>query len=207
MSHIEFREVGFRFSEKWILRGLSFKFQGPALVAIVGASGSGKTTLLKLIAGLLEPTEGEIARASSSTGWVPQDVGLFPWMTVAENVAFPMRLRGNRQVPNEEGAIMSVCKSLGIGNLMSRMPAEISGGEAQRVGIARAIASGSDILLMDEPFSALDDANIGAALQLIQKEFIDAFSGLGFISSHKIFEGILPTKVQKIYLDISNDET
>lgn len=200
MARIEFRNVGFRYGDRWILRNLSFKFDEPGLVAIVGASGSGKTTLLKLAAGLLQPHEGEVICDAKSIGWVPQDVGLFPWMTVFENIALPMSLR-RKNTPQEESQVVTgLSEALGIGDLVSRLPKDISGGEAQRAGIARALAAKSDLLLMDEPFSALDDAKIKDVTKLVWKEFVERRSGLGLISSHKDFARVLPKRIDLVNL-------
>jgi osmoprotectant transport system ATP-binding protein len=137
-------------------------------VALVGGSGSGKTTLLKTINGLITPDSGEVMVGGRSLGggdlhqlrrrigYVFQEIGLFPHMTVAENVAVVPRLErwdGARIAARVRELLELVALPQ---ELAARMPAELSGGQRQRVGVARALAAGPEIMLMDEPFGALD---------------------------------------------------
>jgi NitT/TauT family transport system ATP-binding protein len=143
------------------LRDVSFAAQTHEFVCIVGPSGCGKTTLLKIIAGLIPPSSGEItflADGSSSsprTALVFQDHGLFPWMSVLDNVAFGLEMRGCPKKERQERARAFVEK-VGLGTFTHNYPHELSVGMRQRVGIARAFVTDSDILLMDEPFGSLD---------------------------------------------------
>lgn len=125
---------------------------------MVGPSGCGKTTLLSMIAGLLTPTEGTLLVAGQpvaprrpGTALIMQDYGLLPWKTVFQNVALGLQIR--RQPLD---AAYQAMEEVGIAHLASRWPHQLSGGQRQRVAIARSLALSPDLLLMDEPFSALD---------------------------------------------------
>jgi osmoprotectant transport system ATP-binding protein len=150
------------------LDGVSLSVRPGEFLAVVGASGSGKTTLLRLVNRLLEPGAGEVRIGGADIrsldpvslrrriGYVFQEVGLFPHMTVAENIAITPRLLGW----DEARRAARVSELLGLVRLdasyAGRFPAQLSGGERQRVGVARALASSPEIVLMDEPFAALD---------------------------------------------------
>jgi NitT/TauT family transport system ATP-binding protein len=131
-------------------------------VAIVGPSGCGKTTLLNMIAGFIPPSRGEIHLDGRSVkgpgpdrGVVFQSFALFPWKTVLENVTFGPKMRG---VPRDERDRIGqeYLALVGLAGTEGRYPAELSGGMQQRVGVARALANGPDVLLMDEPFASVD---------------------------------------------------
>src|SRR5712692_2156873 len=132
------------------------------LVCLIGASGCGKSTLLRIIAGFEEPTTGDvssqgkpIAGPGSDRGMVFQDYALFPWMTVRQNVGFGPR---QRQLPRREIEEIAgeFVKLVGLERFADRYPSQLSGGMKQRVAIARVLANDASILLMDEPFGALD---------------------------------------------------
>jgi NitT/TauT family transport system ATP-binding protein len=124
-------------------------------VCVVGASGCGKSTLLSLIAGLDRPTSGRIDTGGRRPALMFQEAALLPWLTVARNVDLPMRLRraGRRERAAEVGRLLRLVRLEGCAE---RRPHELSGGMRQRVALARALAQRSDVLLMDEPFAALD---------------------------------------------------
>ncbi|MGE0308685.1 MAG: ABC transporter ATP-binding protein [Acidimicrobiia bacterium] len=129
-------------------------------VCLVGPSGCGKSTFLRLAAGLLRPTEGELTlelsgHTPSPISMVFQDHSVFPWMTVRDNVAFGLRSRGVRKREAVDMGMEWVVK-LGLQDFAGAYPATLSGGMRQRVSIARALAVGPEVLLMDEPFAALD---------------------------------------------------
>lgn len=132
------------------------------LVCVVGASGSGKSTLLRIVAGLDLPTSGEVrangARVNgpgSDRGMVFQTYTLYPWMTVAANVGFGLKLKGYPLAFREE-RIAYYLDVVGLSEFATAMPKQLSGGMKQRVAIARALANQPQVLLMDEPFGALD---------------------------------------------------
>jgi NitT/TauT family transport system ATP-binding protein len=128
---------------------------------VVGPSGCGKTTLLKLLAGLLAPTSGRVVfetnadRAGPDTAMVFQEHGLFPWMTVLDNVAFGLEMQGVSRGERHARAAEFIDR-VGLARSPHRYPHELSVGMRQRVGIARAFVTGSDVLLMDEPLGSLD---------------------------------------------------
>jgi NitT/TauT family transport system ATP-binding protein/sulfonate transport system ATP-binding protein len=135
---------------------------GGAFVCLIGASGCGKSTLLRIVAGFEEPTTGEVLVAGkpvsapgSDRGMVFQDYALFPWMTVRQNIGFGPR---QRQLPRKEVDEIAgeFVKLVGLEHAANRYPNQLSGGMKQRVAIARVLANHANILLMDEPFGALD---------------------------------------------------
>ena len=169
---IEFRDVAFHINDilaRMIVSGISLEIpQGETLV-LLGRSGSGKTTLLKLINGLLLPSKGEVLvqdrptadwdpiRLRRGIGYVIQEAGLFPHFTVAENVALVPTLE-KWDAPRTAARIQEMLHLVGLDprEFARRRPRELSGGQRQRVGVARALAADPPILLMDEPFGALD---------------------------------------------------
>ena len=145
------------------LQNVSLDIPAAKLTAILGPSGCGKTTLLKVIAGLIKPTSGivkvrgkEIEGPGPDRALVFQDFALLPWATVLQNVGFGLRARG---VPKKEGEETSLhyIKEVGLLGFEDKYPHQLSGGMRQRTGLARALTINSDILLMDEPFSAVDE--------------------------------------------------
>ncbi|SPH18183.1 Taurine import ATP-binding protein TauB [Defluviimonas aquaemixtae] len=145
------------------LKNLSLDFPKGQLTSLLGPSGCGKTTLLKIIAGLLDPTSGEVevnGRAVTGPGpdraFVFQDFALLPWANVIRNVAFGLELRGVAQSEREDIAARYI-RQVGLAGFEKSYPHELSGGMRQRVGLARALSVDAQVLLMDEPFSAVDE--------------------------------------------------
>ena len=145
------------------LDSINLDFPTGQMTTLLGPSGCGKTTLLKIIAGLLEPTSGEIyinGRQISGPGperaFVFQDFALLPWASVLRNVAFGLELTHHPKAEREETARRYIEK-VGLSGFENKYPHELSGGMRQRVGLARALAVNADVLLMDEPFSAVDE--------------------------------------------------
>jgi ABC-type nitrate/sulfonate/bicarbonate transport system ATPase subunit len=150
---LQLSHVSRSFDSLEVLRDLSIKVSQGEFVAIVGPSGCGKTTLLNLLSGFDRPTSGTVERQGESR-MVHQEDGLFPWQTVSENIALGLRL-----VKSEAEREKQVRELLGLIRLEgfeNSYPHQLSGGMRQRVELARALAGSSDILLLDEPFSALD---------------------------------------------------
>ncbi len=162
-------------SETVAIKDFNLSIRKGELITIVGPSGCGKTTLLRMMAGLLEPTSGKILidgkeckGTGSDRGMVFQDYALFPWRSVRKNIEFGLEIAG---VPKDERATTSdkLLKMVGLENFSEARIHELSGGMKQRVAIARALATNPDVLLMDEPFGALD----AQTRNLMQESLID----------------------------------
>src|SRR6185437_7344071 len=164
---IEAREIGksyrsMRGADVIALDRVSFHVDAGEFVAVVGPSGCGKSTLLRVVAGLVPLTSGEIVRAGHRVegpdreiGFVFQSPVLLPWRTVLQNVILPLEFRGGTGVAEQERAL-ALLASVGLDGFADRYPHELSGGMQQRAAIARALVTDPSILLMDEPFGALD---------------------------------------------------
>jgi NitT/TauT family transport system ATP-binding protein len=122
---------------------------------LIGASGCGKSTLLSLVAGLEQPTSGEISVSSGQVALMFQEPALFPWLTAAGNVELALRARGAGRAERRQRAA-ELLDTVHLGGFGGKRPHELSGGMRQRVALARALAQDADVLLMDEPFGALD---------------------------------------------------
>jgi NitT/TauT family transport system ATP-binding protein len=145
-----------------VLDDVNLSLREGEIVALLGRSGSGKSTLLRIVSGLLRPTAGSVTwRGKPLTGpadgvaMVFQSFALFPWLTVQENVELGLEARGVARAEREKRAEAAI-DLIGLGGFESAYPKELSGGMRQRVGLARALVVHPDLLLMDEPFSALD---------------------------------------------------
>ncbi len=167
---VRFADAGFAYAGRApIVAGLNLTIAAGEVVVLVGRSGAGKSTLLKLINGLILPSGGSVevdgrdtrtwdaVRLRRHIGYVLQDVGLFPHLTVAANVGIVPRLEGWSPARTRE-RVQELLSLVGLpaAEYAERRPADLSGGQRQRVGVARALAIGPPILLMDEPFGALD---------------------------------------------------
>lgn len=158
------------------LRGIELSIDAGQWVALMGRTGCGKTTLLESICGLRRVSSGKIFVAGvdvtyappsdRQVGYVPQDLALFPTMTVEEQLQFSLRLRGISPAARKDRAL-ELAEQLGITHLLNRKPLGLSGGEAQRVALGRALAFRPRVLLLDEPLSALDDSTRESLLDLL----------------------------------------
>jgi ABC-type nitrate/sulfonate/bicarbonate transport system ATPase subunit len=157
---LELSGIGRRYrvgaEEVTALADIDLSFPAGSFTTLVGRSGCGKTTLLRILAGLERPSEGEIRRGGGKlrTAVVFQEARLMPWLDVAANVGFGLRGRVPRAVAAERCA--AAIELVGLSAFAGAMPAQLSGGMAQRVAIARALVQQPDLLLLDEPFAALD---------------------------------------------------
>lgn len=166
MNKIIVKDVSFSYDKKnYIFKNLSFDIKDGEFVCLLGQSGCGKSTLLKLIAGLNKPTSGEIfvsdkliLKAGLDRGVVFQDYGLFPWMSAGENITLALEQKfKNKDKKELKDIAISIMKKVGLDEYVyKKYPKELSGGMKQRCAIARAFGIDSPILLMDEPFGALD---------------------------------------------------
>jgi len=177
---VEVRGICKRYGEVEALRNIDLDFPRGKLTTLLGPSGCGKTTLLKIIAGLIEPTAGEVrvnGRPVTGPGperaFVFQDFALMPWATVMRNVAFGLELKGMGKAERQTIASKYIAE-VGLSGFEEKYPHELSGGMRQRVGLARAFAVNAEVLLLDEPFSAVDEQNRRKfqedLLQLVEKE-------------------------------------
>lgn len=164
---LELRGLSFGYDGAPVLSGIDLVVPEGQLVSLLGPSGSGKTTLLRLVAGLERPTAGAvrwhgapIGGPSIRRGIVFQDYALFPWMTLRQNVELALR-KARQDLPHRERRELAeeYLRLVGLGADAGRHPHELSGGMRQRGAIARAFALGSELLLLDEPFGALDPVN------------------------------------------------
>lgn len=170
-----------------VLQHISFSLDEGQHLTVVGPSGCGKSSLLRLIAGLQAPTEGQIRFAGQKmTGPRPdlaivfQDYGLFPWKTVEENIRLPGQIHHH---PLDEGQLDKLLESLDLTVVRKHYPGELSGGQKQRTALGRAMAMQPKLLLMDEPFSALDPAMRHQCYDLFRK-YIGTSSMATIIVTH-----------------------
>jgi NitT/TauT family transport system ATP-binding protein len=138
----------------YVVKDLSLSIEAGEIFCIVGPSGCGKSTVIKMIAGIIEPTSGQLLKPAH-VGMVFQSYALLPWLTVEDNVAFAARMQRFSAGKVEE-VTQKYLRMVHLEAFARKYPRELSGGQRQRVGIARALAVEADVLLMDEPFSALD---------------------------------------------------
>ena len=179
MPLVEFLNASYEISGKKILRGVSFSVDAGETLVLLGRSGSGKTTALKMTNGLLFPTGGEVRVEGKSTrdwdpialkrriGYVIQEVGLFPHFTIARNVGLVPTLEKKQRIDERVNHVLEMV-GLAPAEFRDRYPRQLSGGQRQRAGVARAMAGEPALMLLDEPFGALDPVT---RLEL-QDEFI-----------------------------------
>ncbi len=167
---IEIKNVTKQIGNKVILDDITLPIEKGTLVVLIGPSGCGKTTTLKLINKLIKPTSGEIyidnkpiskentIELRRKIGYVIQNTGLFPHLTIKENIELIPRLKKEKSVEEIEKTTLELLQMVGLEyeDYIDKYPSELSGGQQQRIGVARAIATDAEIILMDEPFSALD---------------------------------------------------
>jgi len=200
---IRFDDVGYTVSETVILAGLDLGIYEGETVVLLGESGCGKTTTLKMINRLIEPTSGDVSVRGRSTrdwdpielrrsiGYVLQEAGLFPHFTIAENVGLVLRLL-NWSEERRTARVTEMLEMVGLApdHFADRFPHELSGGQRQRVGVARALAADPEIVLLDEPFGALD----AITRTNLQKEFASLVHELGKTAvfvTHDLHEAML----------------
>jgi ABC-type nitrate/sulfonate/bicarbonate transport system ATPase subunit len=193
LSHVSMRFRSRRGYEILALDDVSFTVPDREIAVLVGTSGCGKSTILRLAAGLLTPSSGElhldgrvVSGPGADRGMVFQSYTLFPWLTVRRNVEFGLTIKG---VPAEERARISqhYIKLVGLSGFETVYPKELSGGMMQRVAIARALANDPEILLMDEPFGALDAQTRTIMQELLLRVWEESHKTILFVT-HDIEE-------------------
>ena len=177
------------------LDDVSFSVADGEFVCLVGPSGCGKTTLFRIVAGLTEATDGrvlldgtEVTGPTTNMGVVFQEYHLFPWLTVAENVGFGLE-RSDRSPDEREARVDEMLELVGLTEFRDAYPKSLSGGMKQRVAIARSLAVDPDLLLMDEPFGAVD----AQTREMLQRELLDVWASTGktvLFVTHDVAEAV-----------------
>ena len=181
-----------------VLRGITLEIPALQFVTVVGPSGCGKTTLLNLIAGLDQPSKGEVRVAGGrvtgprkGTGVVFQEGALLPWRTVLDNVVFALELKNHRRArAAQRQEAREALELVGLSGAAERYPWQLSGGMKQRVGIARALVCQPDVMLMDEPFGALD-AQTRLVLQRELLRICTEYRATVFFITHDVDEAVM----------------
>lgn len=195
---IEFRNVSKGFNGRLVLKNLSFSVEEQSLIGLVGPSGVGKSVLLKLLGNIIQPDAGTIQRGDDARiGFLFQEGALFDSITVLENVAFPlldsggqMRLKrsgqdGAKDRTTREEALeraYRVLEQVGLRRAALKYPGQLSGGMRRRVGIARAVVSRPDIVLLDDPTGGLDPVAASVIIELIKKLYSDYYPSVIMVS-------------------------
>lgn len=205
---IEFKHVKKSYEDKVVLKDLGLSIEKGEFVTIIGSSGCGKTTALKMVNGLLTPDSGEILingenirdkdqnQLRRNIGYAIQGSVLFPHMTVEQNIAYVPNLLNKKDKQKTKDSVNKWMGIVGLDqDLKQRYPSELSGGQQQRVGIARALAASPEILLMDEPFGAVDEITRGQLQTELQRIYRQTGITVLFVT-HDISEALkLGTKV------------
>ncbi|MEM9741815.1 MAG: ABC transporter ATP-binding protein [Pseudomonadota bacterium] len=199
---VELIDVEFRRGERTLFSGLSLSIPQGKICAIMGPSGTGKTTLLRLIGGELKPdagqvrvagvdvhslSRGELFELRKSMGLLFQSSALFADLSVFENVAFPLREHTNLPEDTIRDLVLMKLNAVGLRNARDLMPAQLSGGMARRVALARAIALDPQLIMYDEPFTGQDPIALGTLLRLIQQSNA-ALQSTTLLVSHDVHE-------------------
>ena len=199
---VEIRNLHFAYGDRSILSNLNMDFPRGKVVAVMGGSGCGKTTVLRLIGGQIRPQQGEVTvtgevvhkldtdglyRLRRKMGMLFQFGALFTDLSVFENVAFP--LREHTDLPEEliRDLVLMKLNAVGLRNAAKLKPAEISGGMARRVAVARAVALDPQLVMYDEPFAGLDPISMGVTANLIRR-LNDALGSTSILVSHDVHE-------------------
>ncbi|MFZ6639624.1 ABC transporter ATP-binding protein [Undibacterium sp. TC4M20W] len=199
---VEIRDIQFGYGDRTILSELRMDFPRGKLIAVMGGSGSGKTTILRLIGGQIRAQRGSIKVNGQEVseldtkglyairrkmGMLFQHGALFTDLSVFDNVAFPMREHTDLSEAMIRDLVLLKLQAVGLRNAASLMPAEISGGMARRVALARAVALDPELIMYDEPFAGLDPISMGVAANLI-RNLNDALGSTSILVSHDVNE-------------------
>lgn len=202
-AKLQVRGVDKYFDRLHVLAAIDLHLEANEFVSIVGASGCGKSTLLNIIAGLMLPSAGEVLvdgqivrGPGSDRGMIFQNYSLFPWLSVADNIAFGLQLKGVSRSRQKE-KIAYYLEVVGLSQFADAYPKQLSGGMKQRVAIARALANEPEVLLMDEPFGALD-AQTREQMQLFLLNLWEQTHTTILTITHDVEEAIFLS--QRIYI-------
>lgn len=205
---LEFKEVSFKYEgdKENILKNLNFSVKDGEFISIIGASGCGKSTLFRLINGLEESIEGEIfvdnkrvEKGKNYSAYMPQKDLLFPWRTISGNLSLPMELKGVSK-PNREKRICEILKNVDLLKYKDKYPKDLSGGMRQRAAFARTLITGSKLLLLDEPFSALDSLTKISMQEWLLSQWQNSSNTIMFIT-HDVEEAIFLSNYIYIIVD------
>jgi NitT/TauT family transport system ATP-binding protein len=185
---IAFEHVSKSFDSLKVLNDLSFRVASGQIMGVVGPSGVGKSTILKLITGILVPDEGAVRVADGVVGYVFQEPRLLPWRTALDNVSAPLRARGIARTEARERAAGWLAR-VDLAGFERYHPAELSGGMAQRVSVARALSVEPAILLMDEPFSNMD-ATLKSSLMVTLQQILNERKTTVVYVTHDLTEAL-----------------
>ncbi len=156
---LEFKDISYSYhtksGETAAVANLSFKVEKGQFVSVIGPSGCGKSTILSLAAGLLSPSSGQIIKDSEEFGYMLQRDALFEWRTVEQNIFLPLEIK-KRNTPQMRKNAVALAEKYGLKDFLKKSPSQLSGGMRQRAALIRTLAAQPEILLLDEPFSALD---------------------------------------------------
>ncbi len=200
---IRYEHVGKQYDAHTALKDITLSIEHGEFITIIGSSGCGKTTLLKILNGLVSPTSGDvfvhgqnvkeknIIEHRRNIGYAIQGNVLFPHMTVAQNITYVPNLKGKRSKKEDEALVAHWLQMLGLeANCKDRYPDELSGGQQQRIGIARALSASPQILLMDEPFGAVDEITRTQLQQELKEIHAKTAVTILFVT-HNISEALL----------------
>jgi NitT/TauT family transport system ATP-binding protein len=209
-ARVKVRNLAKSFGPNLVLAGLDLDLPPGGSLALLGASGCGKTTILRVLAGLSPADAGEVDLGGPTVSLVAQGLGLFPWKTVRGNLRLPLALAGLR--PKEiDQRVATVLADLGLAGLADRYPGQLSGGQRQRLALGRALAAQPELLLLDEPFSALD----ALTREALGRHLAQLWRRLGLtmiLATHSVEEAVFlgqtvvvlggrPTKAQAVFHD------
>ncbi|MCC8147192.1 MAG: ABC transporter ATP-binding protein [Bacteroidales bacterium] len=160
---LQIENISVRYGTTEVLKDILLPINKGEIYSVIGPSGSGKSTLLNVLCGVVKPYKGNILLNNEkldpsrhNIALVPQQYGLLPWQKVEQNILLPLRIRGGQQTESFRNHFNDIIERLNLSDFLDRYPKELSGGQQQRVALARAFIQGPEVLLMDEPFSALD---------------------------------------------------
>lgn len=196
-SFVMMEDVSFSFEEQLILNKVQLSLKKGISYALIGKSGVGKSTMLNLIAGFILPDQGritingqELKVPRKSTAFLFQDLGLFPWQTVFQAILMPLKMKTKKNIEASKAEVMTLLREMELENKKDKYPHELSGGEKQRVALARTLISKPDFLLMDEPTSSLDALTKEVIQELVLTQQQKLKATLLFVT-HDIEEAVL----------------